>query len=133
MAYQGPIMNNTGTECVMVHETFIIKYVHVQLHYTTNSTCTELRKNVFIDPELKNVLRIASFSLFFSFFPSFLSFLPRRCESLCVTFPLVRLVHLHRARYDAEKFCTIHFTTKLKSSQCVLDVVESPLIHSYVF
>ena len=133
MAHQGPIMNNTGTECVMGHETFIIKYVHVQLHYTTNSTCTELRKNVFIDPELKDVLSIASFSLFFSFFPSFLSFLPRRCESLCVTFPLVRLVHLHRARYDAEKFCTIHFTTKLKSSQCVLDVVESPLIHSYVF
>ena len=31
-----------------------------------------------------------------------------------------------RAKYDAEKFCTIHFTTKLKSSQCVLDVSESP-------
>ena len=70
MAYKGPIMNNTSTKCVIGHETFIIKYVHVQLHYTTKSTCTELqiRKNVFIDPELKDVLSIASFSLFF--FPS---------------------------------------------------------------
>ena len=68
MAHQGPIMNNTGTECVMGHETFIIKYVHVQLHYTTNSTCTELRKNVFIDPELKKMC-YASLP-FLSFFPS---------------------------------------------------------------
>ena len=71
MAYKGPIMNNTSNECVIGHETFIIKYVHVQLHYTTNSTCTELRKNVFIDPELKDVLSIASFSLFFPSSPLF--------------------------------------------------------------
>ena len=71
MAYKGPIMNNTSNECVVGHETFIIKYVHVQLHYTTNSTCTELRKNVFIDPELKDVLSIASFSLFFPSSPLF--------------------------------------------------------------
>ena len=80
MAYKGPIMNNTSIECVIGHETFIIKYVHVQLHYTTKSTCTELqiRKNVFIDPELKDVLSIASFSLFFFLLPLFSFFLTQK-------------------------------------------------------
>ena len=35
-------------------------------------------------------------------------------------------------RYNVAKFNPIYFTTKLKSSQCVLDVVESPPVHSCV-
>ena len=35
-------------------------------------------------------------------------------------------------RYNVPKFNPIYFTTKLMSSQCVLDVVESPPVHSCV-
>ena len=35
-------------------------------------------------------------------------------------------------RYNVAKFNPIYFTTKLMSSQCVLDVVESPPVHSCV-
>ena len=64
-----------------------------------------------------------------SSFPFFL--FPRRTAS---HFPrLSTFVSLGPlTRYNVAKFNPIYFTTKLKSSQCVLDVVESPPVHSCV-
>ena len=71
------------------------------------------------------------FLLSFSF-PFFL--FPRRRAKhfprLCTLISKGSLTQM--TRYNVAKFNPIYFTTKLKSSQCVLDVVESPPVHSCV-
>ena len=71
------------------------------------------------------------FLLSFSF-PFFL--FPRRRAKhfprLCTLISKGSLTQM--TRYNVAKFNPIYFTTKLMSSQCVLDVVESPPVHSCV-
>ena len=65
---------------------------------------------------------------FFFLFPS------RRTSHFPILCTLVLMGQLAQmTRYhNAAKFNPIYFTTKLKSLQCVLDVVESPPVHSCV-
>ena len=59
---------------------------------------------------------------------------PRRRAShfprLCMPVSVGSLTQM--TRYNVATFNPIYFTTKLMSSQCVLDVVESPPVHSCV-
>lgn len=76
----------------------------------------------------KNMVVLYFLFFFFFLFPS------RRTSHFPILCTLVLMGQLAQmTRYhNAAKFNPIYFTTKLKSSQCVLDVVESPPVHSCV-